>query len=162
MVPSFQRSVSIMHCRILSVFFTLQDTVTLILTTGSSTAISQSIFLQHNPWRSIWPPCARLYTVGLVACRPNTVYVSGGIGHPPQAARSSSSVKESAVAALSATLYQCGPTLGAKVCHQYYYSPGFNKVTLQSTHWNIQTLFISGGDSSCSWVFCSCTGPQFG
>ena len=29
----------------------------------------------------------------------------------------------------------------------------FNKVTLQSTHWSIQTLSISGGDSSCSWVF---------
>ena len=124
MVPSFQRSVFIMHCRILSVFFTLQDTVAFALTTGSSTAISQSIFLQHNPWRSIWPPSARLYTVGLVTRRPNTVYVSGGIGHPPRAARSSSSVKESAVAALSATLYQCGPTLGAKVCHQYYYSSG--------------------------------------
>ena len=38
----------------------------------------------------------------------------------------------------------------------------FNKVTLQSTHWSIQTLFISGGDSSCSWVFCSCTGPKCG
>ena len=124
MVPSFQRSVSIMHCRILSVFFTLQDTVTLILTTGSSAAISQSISLQHNPWRSSWPPSARLYTSGLVARRPNTVYVSGGFGHPPRAAESSSSVKESAVAALSATLYQCGPTLGAKVCHQYYYSSG--------------------------------------
>ena len=23
-------------------------------------------------------------------------------------------------------------------------------------------LLISGGDSSCSWVFCSCTGPQLG
>ena len=38
----------------------------------------------------------------------------------------------------------------------------FNKVTLQSTHWSIQTLFISGGDSSCSWVFYSCTGPKCG
>ena len=38
----------------------------------------------------------------------------------------------------------------------------FNKVTLQSTHWSIQTLFISGGDSSCSWVFYSCTGPKSG
>ena len=94
--------------------FSLQDTVAFALTTGSSTAISQNIFLQHNPWRSIWPPSARLYMVGLVARRPNTVYVSGGIGHPPRAARSSSSIKESAVAALSATLYQCGPTLGAK------------------------------------------------
>ena len=28
-------------------------------------------------------------------------------------------------------------------------------------NWSIQTL-ISGGDSSCSWVFCSCTGPQYG
>ena len=59
MVPSFQRSVSITHCRILSVFFTLQDTVTFILTTGSSTAISQSIF--H--------------------C--NTI-LGGRFGHPPQ------------------------------------------------------------------------------
>ena len=55
-----------------------------------------------------------------------------------------------------------GPTLGAKVCHLYYYSSGFNKVTLQSTHWSIQTLPISGGDSSCSWVFYSCTGPKCG
>ena len=47
-------------------------------------------------------------------------------------------------------------------CHLYYYSSGFNKVTLQSTHWSIQTLFISGGDSSCSWVFYSCTGPKCG
>ena len=117
MVPSFQRSVFIMHCRILCLFHTAG-------TTGSSTAISQSIILQHNPWRSIWPPSARLYMAGLVTRRPNTVYVSGGIGHPPRAARSSSSVKESAVAALSATLYQCGPLLGAKVCHQYYYSSG--------------------------------------
>ena len=54
------------------------------------------------------------------------------------------------------------PTLGAKVCHLYYYSSGFNKVTLQSTHWSIQTLLISGGDSSCSWVFYSCTGPKCG
>ena len=38
----------------------------------------------------------------------------------------------------------------------------FNKVTIQSTHWSIQTLFISGGDSSCSWVFYSCTGPKCG
>ena len=38
----------------------------------------------------------------------------------------------------------------------------FNKVTLQSTHWSIQTLSISGGDSSCSWVFYSCTGPKCG
>ena len=38
----------------------------------------------------------------------------------------------------------------------------FNKVTLQSTHWSIQTLPISGGDSSCSWVFYSCTGPKCG
>ena len=38
----------------------------------------------------------------------------------------------------------------------------FYKVTLQSTHWSIQTLFISGGDSSCSWVFYSCTGPKCG
>ena len=55
-----------------------------------------------------------------------------------------------------------GPILGAKICHQYYYSPGFNKVTLQSTHWSTQTLSISGGDSSCSWVFCLCTGPKCG
>ena len=47
-------------------------------------------------------------------------------------------------------------------CHLYYYSSGFNKVTLQSTHWSIQTLLISGGDSSCSWVFYSCTGPKCG
>ena len=47
-------------------------------------------------------------------------------------------------------------------CHLYYYSSGFNKVTLQSTHWSIQTLPISGGDSSCSWVFYSCTGPKCG
>ena len=46
--------------------------------------------------------------------------------------------------------------------HLYYYSSGFNKVTLQSTHWSIQTLPISGGDSSCSWVFYSCTGPKCG
>ena len=104
--------------------FHTADTVAFALTTGSSTATSQSIFLQHNPWRSIWPPSARPYTVGLVARSPNTVYVSGGIGHPPRAASSSSSIKESAVAALCATLYQCGPTLGAKVCHQYYYSSG--------------------------------------
>ena len=38
----------------------------------------------------------------------------------------------------------------------------FNKVTLQSTHCSIQTLYISGGDSSCSWVFYSCTGPKCG
>ena len=38
----------------------------------------------------------------------------------------------------------------------------FNKVTLQLTHWSIQTLSISGGDSSCSWVFYSCTGPKCG
>ena len=38
----------------------------------------------------------------------------------------------------------------------------FNKVTLQSTHWSIQTLLFSGGDSSCSWVFYSCTGPKCG
>ena len=50
----------------------------------------------------------------------------------------------------------------ANMCHQYYYSPGFNKVTLQSTHWSIQTLSISVGDSSCSWVFYSCTGPKCG
>ena len=48
------------------------------------------------------------------------------------------------------------------LCHLYYYSSGFNKVTLQSTHWSIQTLLISGGDSSCSWVFYSCTGPKCG
>ena len=48
------------------------------------------------------------------------------------------------------------------VCHLYYYGSGFNKVTLQSTHWSIQTLLISGGDSSCSWVFYSCTGPKCG
>ena len=29
------------------------------------------------------------------------------------------------------------------------------------SHWSNRPL-ISGGDSSCSWVFCSCTGPQFG
>ena len=35
-----------------------------------------------------------------------------------------------------------------------------NKVTLQSVHWSIQTLSISGGDSRCSWVYYSCTGPK--
>ena len=36
------------------------------------------------------------------------------------------------------------------------------KVTLQLVHWSIQTLLISGGDSRCSWVYCSCTGPKGG
>ena len=84
MVPSFQRSVSIMHCRILSVFFTLQDTVTLILTTGSSAAISQSISLQHNPWRSSWSPSTKDYTVEQHALRPNTASVFNRVGHPPR------------------------------------------------------------------------------
>ena len=54
------------------------------------------------------------------------------------------------------------PEFNPGTCHRYYYCSGFNKVTLQSTHWSIQTLFISGGDSSCSWVFYSCTGPKSG
>ena len=36
------------------------------------------------------------------------------------------------------------------------------KVTLQLVHWSIQTLLISGGDSRCSWVYCSWTGPKGG
>ena len=54
------------------------------------------------------------------------------------------------------------PKIVLPLCHLYYYSSGFNKVTLQSTRWSIQTLLISGGDSSCSWVFYSCTGPKCG
>ena len=33
---------------------------------------------------------------------------------------SRSSVKERSVVALCTTLHQCGPILGAKVCHQYF------------------------------------------
>ena len=58
--------------------------------------------------------------------------------------------------------FYCSQYKWSIYCHLYYYSSGFNKVTLQSTHWSIQTLPISGGDSSCSWVFYSCTGPKCG
>ena len=49
--------------------------------------------------------------------------------------------------------------LKQSLCHQYF------PITISSTRctpvssWSNRPL-LSGGDSSCSWVFCSCTGPQ--
>ena len=52
-----------------------------------------------------------------------------------------------------------GPTLGAKVCHQYFLIPISSTWCTPVSSWSNRPL-LSGGDSSCSWVFCSCTGPQ--
>ena len=49
---------------------------------------------------------------------------------------------------LCTTLYQCGPTLGAKVCHQlllYWISSWVS--------WQGMQVSSTGGDSSYSWVF---------
>ena len=54
---------------------------------------------------------------------------------------------------LCTTLHQCGPTLGAKVCHRYY---SFSIQLLSGSSLGQQSAFrllISGGDSSYSWVF---------
>ena len=52
-----------------------------------------------------------------------------------------------------------GPTLGTKVCHQYFVIPISSTQCTPVSSWSNRPL-LSGGDSSCSWVFCSCTGPQ--
>ena len=114
--PPSGKSVSITHCRILSVFFTLQDAVTFTETTGSSTAISQSYFTATQSLEvDFGHPPPRLYTVGLVARCVLTLYTS-----PVELATLHGLLdlvapsRKVLVAALSATLYQCGPTLGAK------------------------------------------------
>ena len=85
--------------------------------------------------------------------------MNGG-DNPARRLMSRSSVKVRSVVALCTTLHQCGPTLGAKVCHQYLSIPiSFTRCAPVSS-WSNRPL-LSGGDSSCLWVFCSCTGPQF-
>ena len=45
-------------------------------------------------------------------------------------------------------------------CHQYFLiSISSTQYTLISS-WSNRSL-LSGGDSSCSWVLCSCTGPKW-
>ena len=129
---------------VISVYNALQDTVTFTETTGSSTAISQSYF---TATQSLEVDLVTLHQ--RLHCRTARVASKHckrlrSSWPPSTAAGSSSSVKESVVAALSATLYQCSPTLGAKVCHQYYYSSGFNKVTLQSVQLKHSDSYLRG------------------
>ena len=57
---------------------------------------------------------------------------------------------------LSIYFTKSGPTLGTKVCHLIPIS--LSQCTPVSS-WSKRPLH-SGGDSSCSWVFCLCTGPK--
>ena len=45
------------------------------------------------------------------------------------------------------------------ICHQYFLIPINLSQCTQVSSWSNRPL-LSGGDSSCSWVFCSCTGPK--
>ena len=47
-------------------------------------------------------------------------------------------------------------------CHQYYFCPGLKCGHPPVGSTGAFRLFISGGDSSCSWVYCSCTGLKGG
>ena len=60
---------------------------------------------------------------------------------------------------LSIYFTNSSPTLGAKVCHQYFLIPISSTWCTPVSSWSNRPL-LSGGDSSCSWVFSSCTGPQ--
>ena len=58
--------------------------------------------------------------------------------------------------------YQCGPTLGAKVCHQYYSLLWFLlKYTLQLAAGAFRLLH-PGGDSSYPWVSVRALGHNLG
>ena len=44
-------------------------------------------------------------------------------------------------------------------CHHYFFIPISSTRCTPVSSWSNRP-FLSGGDSSCSWVFCSCTGLQ--
>ena len=45
------------------------------------------------------------------------------------------------------------------MCHQYFLIPISLSQYTPGSNWSNRPL-LSGGDSSCSWVFCLCTGPK--
>ena len=45
------------------------------------------------------------------------------------------------------------------LCHQYFLIPIILSQYTPVSSWSNRPL-LSGGDSSCSWVFCLCTGPK--
>ena len=46
-----------------------------------------------------------------------------------------------------------------RLCHQYFLIPISLSQYTPVSNWSNRPLLL-GGDSSCSWVFCSCTGPK--
>ena len=153
----------------ISVLITLQDTQCLFDTAGyNSSSCCSGSFTGKSLDSS-----SNTLSLGVVPHHSTAYMYTGHHNQPLQCTRwmevttllgqlmSISSIKERSVVALHTTLHQCDPTLGTKVCHQYFLIPiSFTRCTPVS-NWSNRPL-LSGGDSSCSWVFFSCTGPQFG
>ena len=51
------------------------------------------------------------------------------------------------------------PFINPALCHQFFLIPISLSQYTPVSSWSNRPL-LSGGDSSCSWVFCSCTGPK--